>query len=147
MTPKGIVVHHSATTASTWDQLRDSHLALGYLDIGYHIGVEKVDGKVYIRTGRPITMRGAHEPRANGDHIGVVVVGNFSLHELDPDLQTALEWILISLMAGYDLPLERVTRHLDWKATECPGTKFPWMKIKLNLKHMLEAGWTKKIKT
>jgi N-acetylmuramoyl-L-alanine amidase len=79
---KGIVVHHSLTQDGNvvdWGAIRNYHKSLGWNDIGYHCGLELVDGKYQYQTGRPLDMTGAHTIGLNDTHLGICMVGNFDI--------------------------------------------------------------------
>src|SRR5687767_7810884 len=87
ISPKGIVVHHSAMgralcAADSPASVIDHHHRLrGYgifywgsvYHIGYHYVIDVVG---HVEPGRPETSRGAHTTGHN-DYLGVLLVGNF----------------------------------------------------------------------
>ncbi len=110
---KYIIVHHSATVdgrTNEWDAIRRYHtswrrldlniivtqeeagelMAKGvpvtapWRDIGYHRGIERENGVLVVREGRPLTETGAHATGFNDSGVGLCIVGNYDRHE--PDL-------------------------------------------------------------
>lgn len=129
---EGIVLHHTASPdrgTLDWPGIVRYHTEVrGWRDVGYNFGVETVKGDVVKLVGRPLTMSGAHEPRANRTHIGIALVGNYS--EDDPTVELLGE-VVRSIIApmfylqDIDPDADKaITFHRDWKPTECPGTNF-----------------------
>lgn len=117
--PVGVVIHHSFSKdgqARDWDGIRAYHKSFRYqgeiitegqyeeykrsghtaglerpwTDIGYHLGIEAVNGQLEIQKGRPIKSPGAHtlgldaKGRSfNRYYIGVCLVGNFDTEPPD----------------------------------------------------------------
>lgn len=70
-----LVVHCSATRPSMdvgVRQIRQWHLAQGWLDVGYHYIIRR-DGTV--ETGRPVDTVGSHVRNYNADSVGICLVG------------------------------------------------------------------------
>jgi N-acetylmuramoyl-L-alanine amidase len=127
--PKGIVVHHSASSDGTtldMGTIRKIHIQEnGWEDIGYHFLIEKVGDSVVVVPGRSLMYTGAHCPGAN-DHIGICVVGNFSTAEPPGAKMDKLFNLIKGLIFIYGFSIDRIAKHSDYKATECPGKLFPW---------------------
>ncbi|NJM10202.1 MAG: N-acetylmuramoyl-L-alanine amidase [Bdellovibrionaceae bacterium] len=134
--PRFVILHHSLTKdgrSVSWDAIRKYHVETnGWADIGYHFGIENVDGKHVIMKGRPIRARGAHcaDGGMNKQSIGVCMVGNFDT-EAPPISQWALAQLLISrLLWLYKIPICNVLGHREAqekaglppeKRKSCPG--------------------------
>ena len=125
---KGITIHHSLTKdqhTEDWKSIDYYHTkVLGWKDIGYHAGMEIVNGRLYYKIGRPLDMQGAHEPKVNKTCIGICVVGNFDL--VAP---TKLHyWLLASLCRAFqkrfDISIENINFHRDYSNKTCPGAQF-----------------------
>ena len=139
-----IVLHHSLTADSdtvSWGAIRRYHTdpngAYKMTDIGYHWGVELVNGYYEILVGRTLTEAGAHckEGNMNRRGIGVCLIGNFDAVP-PPTTQVERAVRLVSwLMAEFRIPRERIIGHrdagllagADWRKGEyksCPGAQF-----------------------
>ena len=128
-----ITVHHSAillrsqtpaTAASQLRSIQKTHMQTeGCGDIGYHFLIDPA-GRVW--QGRELRFQGAH---ARGDNnvgnIGICVLGNFirgregqrpTAEEL-----AALERLIASLSAEFDVKRDQVFCHSDLVNTQCPG--------------------------
>jgi len=129
MKPRGIIIHHSLTKDGKtvdWDGIKRYHMQeKGWVDIGYHAGVERISGVLTSLTGRPLDMPGAHCVGHN-DCIGICVVGNFD--QAAPDNETLR--YAAALTAGYlrmfELPIATVEPHNKYAPKSCPGLKFPF---------------------
>jgi len=133
MTPTEIVVHHSAgedrpglDAAGIRRYHREER---GYLDIGYHALVEMVDGEPFALIGRPWHWPGAHCKGHNDRALGIAFVGNYSVDELPDALFHAGYNTIRTWMRLFAIPPERIFRHSDLAATECPGLLFPWARL------------------
>ena len=144
LVPRGIVVHHSATPAYVGGRRVDAkfldevHAARGwgirYGDHTYHIGYHYVilpDGTV--EPGRPEWMPGAHTSGYN-HYLGICLVGNFAgerghCAHPPPAQIDALVDLISAQMKKHDIPLNRLYRHRDLAATDCPGLGVPWQQI------------------
>jgi hypothetical protein len=128
---QGVCIHHSLTrdtVTSSWEAIRKYHVDNnGWMDIGYHYGIEDVGGVLTVRVGRPTSLPGAHAPGLNASHIGICVVGCF-------DTQTPTEGQLIVLgrlirdlatSQKFDINHRTIRYHRDVSLKTCPGAKFP----------------------
>lgn len=131
--PSGIVIHHSLTKDSntvSWDAIKKYHVdTMGWDDIGYHYGIEYVNGKVEVLKGRPEFYAGAHTKEFNNS-IGICVVGNYDEQELEEDKLDALVDLTMDILEEYPhLSPRLIYKHNEWaNYKSCPGTKFPWAK-------------------
>jgi len=131
MKPEKIVIHHSLTKDSgsvSWGAIRRYHeMKKNWIDIGYHFGIEKVNGTYEILMGRMMNQAGAH-CRAKGFNqfsLGICLVGN-----LDEKMTTGI-WLgafrlVHSLMDVFGLKPEDVVGHREVAddGRTCPGMLF-----------------------
>ena len=134
MKPSGIILHHSLTADGKtvdWDAIKRYHVETnGWDDIGYHAGVERINGVLTALTGRPLNMIGGHT-KGHNDTIGICVVGNFDLAPPDDDLLRYAASLTAGYMRMFDLPVTRLYMHREYaNYKSCPGTKFPWVAFK-----------------
>lgn len=129
---RGILIHHSAgsdTDAKETEQYRRQHLAKGWLDIGYHFVVERVAGDYVAVPGRSLDMIGSHCPGKNASHLGVCFAGNFETSEVH-ELQLSVGAHLVAkLCLQFAIPLEAIEPHRKYRATLCPGSRFPMAEL------------------
>lgn len=125
-----IIVHYTATPQGeefSNAQIRASHLARGFSDIGYHY-VIGLNGE--IRPGRSEAIAGAHCIGHNTRSIGVCYVGgcpprsvknwqNVGLDTRTPAQKTALLKLLKELKQRY--PKATVHGHREFANKPCPG--------------------------
>jgi hypothetical protein len=131
MKPRRIILHHSLTRDSetvSWGAIRRYHMQdLGWRDIGYHFGIERVGDSHEILMGRMIGERGAHckESEMNKLALGICFVGNF---DLEPPRHSA--WVLglrlvRSLCEALTIPYTCVHGHNYYNSHKsCPGKLF-----------------------
>jgi N-acetylmuramoyl-L-alanine amidase len=142
-----IIIHHSLTEDGKevdWNAIRKYHIEHnGWIDIGYHYGIEQVGNEYQIQIGRPEWAIGAHtlEQGMNGKSIGICVVGNY---DLAPPPEAAMELLVIlvaDLCAKYRLSEQRIVPHnLYAPYKSCPGTKFPMDELRQKVKKRLEGA-------
>lgn len=125
-----IIVHYTATPQGeefSNAQIRASHLARGFADIGYHY-VIGLDGE--IRPGRSEAIAGAHCTGHNSRSIGVCYVGgcpprstpnwqNDGLDTRTPKQKEALLKLLKELKKRY--PKATIHGHREFANKPCPG--------------------------
>ncbi len=144
---KRIIIHHSATKDSItvdWNAIDNYHTnTLGYLDIGYHWGVEKVNGKLTIMKGRPEEMDGAHTKQQNMNKIaiGVCVVGNFDQEIPSDDTYQITAQLCADICFRNKISLSGVDAAIDphskYAVKTCPGKNFDMAKLKNLTKYFL----------
>jgi N-acetylmuramoyl-L-alanine amidase len=136
MKPTHMIIHHSATKDSgtvSWTAIRKWHIGehpqspYRWNDIGYHFGVEIVDGYYEVIAGRPIDRAGAHTVGMNNSSIGVCFVGNFD--EVPPPDAMILRAIrvLAPIVKLLEIPLTNIQPHSHYAVKSCPGKLFPMM--------------------
>ena len=132
MKPCGVIIHHSLTKDGKivdWDGIKRYHMReKGWSDIGYHCGVERINGVLTALTGRPLNMTGAH-CLGHNDTIGICIVGNYDLAPPDDDMLRYAANITAGYLRMFELPIETVHMHNEYAAKSCPGKRFPWDKF------------------
>jgi len=128
---KGVCIHHSLTEDSdtrSWEAIRKYHIHTnGWDEIGYHFGIEDVEGRIHVRIGRPTNMQGAHAPSLNQSHIGICVVGNYDGIPPCPEYIRRLVLLIHDLSIFYKFPInyESIRFHNEVAHKTCPGKLFP----------------------
>jgi len=137
-----IVVHHSKSpdsdVAFNWSGLRRYHVEeKGWSDVGYHYGIEKVNGRYEVLVGRLMNRVGAHCVGLNRKSIGVCVVGDFDSREPTRAQYELLADFIGSLVEVFGLSVEQVIGHGEYDPTypsgeprTCPGKKFSMNKLR-----------------
>lgn len=118
--PKGILLHHAASSGSV-EEIHAYHKNInGWAGIGYHFYVRK-NGNIF--RGRPEQWMGGHATGYN-DHIGVCAEGNFENETMPVAQREALVQVLVYLFEKYGaLPVQG---HRDVAVTACPGKNYPF---------------------
>lgn len=121
--PKGILLHHAASSGSV-EEIHAYHKNInGWAGIGYHFYVRK-NGSIF--RGRPENWMGGHATGYN-DHIGVCAEGNFENETMPAAQQAAVVEVLRFLLGKYgDLSIRG---HRDVAVTACPGRNYPFEAI------------------
>lgn len=146
-----IILHHSATPdgkTNDWTSIKSWHLgktgsddpkspnfnpyrAAPMVDIGYHFGLENIDGQMVYMRGRPLDMQGAHTIGQNKTSIGICCVGNYDV--VPPtDVQLHLLSSLIrAIMERFPIvTVNDIYPHRDFAKKTCPGRRFNMDKLK-----------------
>ena len=135
MLPTKVIIHHSAgKDGKTFDfsAIKRYHVEeRGYLNIGYHAGVELVDDDWFVIIGRPWDMDGAHTKGQNHVALGLVFIGNFSKYEPDEEMLDVGAGMVRLWRKIYDIPVSSIHKHNEYSNTECPGALFPWTRFLL----------------
>jgi hypothetical protein len=138
---KYIVVHHSATAEGSVESIDAAHRqrkdAAGkpWLGIGYHFvignGRGMADGLVEPTFRWREQLQGAHAGSRlyNEEGIGICVIGDFSDSAPTPRQIAATRQLISHLSQRYQISADRVLKHSDLQASECPGDRFPWEAI------------------
>lgn len=112
-------------------------------DIGYHFGIELVQGQYVIQPGRSLAETGAHA-RAQGkpnifneEGIGICVVGNYDISEPPEGAVSQLVYLCRMLMGVFDIPKSQIIGHRDIypyfglpQYKSCPGKMFDVDKVR-----------------
>ena len=130
-----IIVHHSACTSCTPEQIHEWHLAKGWAGAGYHFEVRK-DGKIYRL--RPEDKVGAHAYGANADSIGICFEGNFEEENMTEEQIKSGRELINYLKSKYNI--NKVLKHKDVCATACPGKNFPFDKVTEQINEQIDVS-------
>lgn len=136
--PTHIIVHHSLTKDGdtvSWGAIEDYHTKTeGWDDIGYHAGVEIINGRAYALVGRPLQYEAAatKEAHMNARALHVCVVGNFDdVLPSEAVLSVLISRVLMPWMVRFNIPVENVMGHRDFTPYKsCPGKKFDLVKLR-----------------
>ena len=125
-----IVWHHSATKdgqANDWEAIRRYHIEVkGWRNIGYAFGLERENGIIVVREGRPLSWEGGHCVGWNKIAIGICVVGNFDIVAPDEEILISAAKLGRELMAAFPaITPERNFYHRQFSSKTCPGKLFP----------------------
>lgn len=129
--PEYLIVHHTGGTAKdpladtshhTFEGVRNSHLAKGWEDIGYHYFIDKA-GK--ITQGRKEDYHGAHAIGYNQKSLGICLAGNFDLTLPTQEQTNSLKGLLSGLRERYNILLDKIIPHRAVANKSCYGNKLP----------------------
>lgn len=119
-----IILHHSACSSCTAEQIHQWHLNNGWAGAGYHFLVKK-DGNIYRL--RPEDYIGAHATGSNSDSIGICAEGNFQEETMPETQKNSLSELVSYIKNKYSI--SKVQRHSDVNNTACPGLNYPFDEI------------------
>lgn len=162
--PKWIVVHHSFSSDGeirNWDAIRKYHMSYRsngniiteeeynfkqgrgegglqkpWADIGYHFGIENVNGKLEVLTGRLIGESGAHATGKdpydfNKISVGICLIGNYDNDPPSEDRLKLVASLCRQLQLEYGIPRDQVIGHRETFVKRgvpveksCPGRMF-----------------------
>jgi hypothetical protein len=134
---KYIILHHTATAAGDVETIDQEHRQRKdpqgnpWLGIGYHFvignGHGMADGLVEPTFRWTRQIHGAHAGNRlyNEQGIGICLVGNFVDSQPTARQVAATRELVRRLSTSFDIPADRVLRHQDIGATQCPGPNFP----------------------
>ena len=133
--PKKIVIHHSATvdgSTYSWHAIHNYHVRVrGWLDIGYHAGIEEVLGSYAVLYGRPLTVVGAHARGHNAEALGFCFVGNWDVRAPErARLEEAARRCLVPWCQIFSIHPDEIVPHSSLGNKTCPGTKFPMDRLR-----------------
>jgi N-acetylmuramoyl-L-alanine amidase len=142
-----IILHCSATRDSgtvSWDAIRRFHTDIrGWSDIGYHFGVEEVNGVLAILRGRNMFTQGAHcrAGGMNSHSIGVCVVGDYDLEPPDPYRVSVTLDLLTKLCFVLSIPAAHVLGHGELEVSKsCPGTTWNMNEVRAKIANRLVSN-------
>lgn len=132
-----IIIHHSLTADGktvNWQAIRRYHtIDLGWIDVGYHFGLELIGDDVEILAGRPIHTKGAHckQGGRNHDSIGICCIGNYDTHSISEKMLAKLGDLCTSLCFTFNLTADKIKGHTEYAPYKsCPGHQFPMTKLR-----------------
>jgi len=144
-----IDLHHTAGHETNTQRIREIHMSPpnNWGDIGYNSVIEPSG---VVGAGRDVKWAGAHDPGTilgetyNMNQVAYAIshIGNFMVDEMSEIQFQASVAECARVCKLYDIPptKERVRRHKDQYATNCPGDKFPYDRYVAELKKRLEGG-------
>jgi N-acetylmuramoyl-L-alanine amidase len=140
--PTHIMIHHSLTEdgeSLSWQAIRAYHTLFNkWADIGYHYGVERVNGDVEVLVGRPESDVAAacKEGKMNERAIHVCCVGNFDTTPPSPQvIDKLIKYVVVPLMKRYKIPIGNIVAHRDYASYKtCPGGLFDMVKFREKVK-------------
>lgn len=146
--PKKIILHCSATKDTdslSWKAIQEYHIrTLGWDDIGYHYGLELVDGSYVILQGRHPNTKGAHCKAAgrNSDSLGVCVVGNYDEVSPHPERFNRTAQFLSQLCFIFDIDPTDIYGHSYFEPMKtCPGKKWNMDLLKSDVDYYLTMNY------
>lgn len=133
-----IMIHHSLTKDSetvSWAAIERYHIETnGWTDIGYHYGIEQINGIYHCLVGRPEHRPAAACPQGNMNHraIHICCVGNFDVDKVELlMLKLLVKRLLLPIMDRYGIIPSRIYGHRDFNpAKTCPGKGFDMMYLR-----------------
>jgi N-acetylmuramoyl-L-alanine amidase len=108
---------------------------LGWLEIGYHAGIELIadtisGAKYEYQIGRPLDMVGAHTKGMNDTSVGICLVGNFDLEEPSHPQYFMLASLCRAFQMRFDIPIQNILPHWAFADKTCPGLCFNFLKFR-----------------
>ena len=129
MIPKKCIVHHSLTSDSqtvSWGAIRRYHKETnGWIEIGYHYGIELVGDSYEVLVGRPENIAGAHCKGLNALSIGICFIGNFDLAAPSDEMMIRATEVFYPILRRLVIVPEDIHPHSAYAPKSCPGTMFP----------------------
>lgn len=119
-----IILHHSASSVASAEDIHRWHLNNDWEGAGYHFLVRK-DGKIYRM--RPEEKIGAHAYMNNYNSIGICFEGNFEVEEMSNIQVQSGKELVAYLKNKYGI--NTVQGHRDVNSTSCPGRNFKFNEI------------------
>jgi len=126
MTPKYIIIHHTATSRdnTTFEAINEYHRQKWNLksSLGYYIGYHYlILGNGQYRQGRSDTDEGIHTKGWNDKAIGICLTGNFMEEKPSEAQLKTLKDLIETLSKRWNIPKENIKGHREVGATLCPG--------------------------
>lgn len=122
MTPKALIIHHTAGNESSAEQLRSvfsSRFGVDY--IGYHYAISK-SGEIWKDlSDDQVGIHNNEGEYNNSNSLGISLVGNFEEEEPTEAQLNTLSNLVKDLTAKFNIPKDKIFGHRDLKQTACPG--------------------------
>jgi LysM repeat protein len=132
---RSITLHHSATLEGCAQTFDKNHRKRRMGGLFYHFvignGTNSGDGEI------EIGWRWHKQAQVNRlFDIQICLVGNFNEQEVSQDQFESLVDLVAILCKQYNIPVTSIRRHKDipGRATECPGSHFPFYKLLAEVK-------------
>jgi N-acetyl-anhydromuramyl-L-alanine amidase AmpD len=124
-----IIIHHSATDDGNtydWYGIDKYHTVdLGWDEVGYHFGIEKVNEVYQYCLGRSLSKNGGHTLGMNDKAIGICVVGNYDGISPVQRQYEMLAKLCYNIMKEFDIPIYNIETHNKYATYKtCPGVMF-----------------------
>lgn len=144
-----IIIHHSWSNdhkvTSNWEGIKAYHLSRGWMDIGYHFGLEYVNNVLIVRIGRSLECAGAHTLGFNGVAVGICLIGNYDEQTPNTEQLDATAELCGILMQHYDIvDTKHILGHKEVyglleqpQIKTCPGTNFCMESLRERIKNYL----------
>lgn len=135
LTPNKIIIHHSKTRdgrSVSWSAIHSYHVNHnGWSDIGYHAGIEEVEGRFVCLFGRPDILAGAHAKGENRSSLGFCFLGDYDLRRpSDARLRVASRRVLAPWLIRLGLGVDALRPHSQYSNKTCPGKMFPMDRLR-----------------
>lgn len=132
---QGIILHHSLSEDGetlNFKAIKKYHEHKGFDDVSYHFVVEEYKEEPVVICGRPLYQEGAHTLKGfNKTHLGVCIVGNFNIDNLEVKTEEKLVDFLAGLCIITEIPASAIKGHKEADTGRtCPGDFFPLENIK-----------------
>jgi hypothetical protein len=138
--PTALVLHCSAgpdRILADWPAVIRYHVdTRGWEDVGYHYGLEFVQGDIVLQAGRPAWAKGSHCRAGGMNHrsIGLCVVGEFEHGPLLPALYWATVDAIAWLCRVHDIAPVEVYGHREFESGKtCPGRAWSMETVRCDL--------------
>jgi N-acetylmuramoyl-L-alanine amidase len=135
----GVIIHHSFssdTQLDNWKAIKEYHIKKrGFRDVGYHFGIEYINGKLEYQIGRALDWNGAHCIGCNQTHLGICLVGCYDEKEPSQEQYQAIIDLIKLLKKYFDIKeifghREMIEKFRNEPLKSCPGWKFDFSKLK-----------------
>lgn len=147
MTPRYIIIHHSATEDSgtvSWGAIRKWHTGqhpqspYKWADVGYHYCIELIDKEYEVLIGRPEDVAGAHCQGMNFNSIGICFIGNFDEKPPPDAMMKRAVAVFAPIIRRLNIDYELVKPHSTYALKTCPGKMFPMGRF---IKALVRGNW------
>ncbi len=118
------IILHCAATKPSMDigtkEIREWHLARGWVDIGYHFVIRR---NGLIERGRALEQVGAHTTGHNAESIGICLVGGIDEKGKAANNFTSAQWESVEnllLELRHQFPKATIHGHREFAPKDCP---------------------------